>query len=222
MHPSIDLFCKMSLRYELQQKNKIAQEFTEQLKDKMPASKLNIVKKSVKSKITKQNNIAKQITQKDTNFVEHAKAVHRQNVMKFIISELRLNMPITTMLKKRIQIASHIIRGMDEGASYHDAKHSLYQKHNVFVSYKVPIDDNVTTMEDMHIEREFDELLQKIIYGWDDDGEALYAPTFGAIITPPIYVKGGPMWKRILNHRWEQRSEYDDDEMLENYDGNDY
>lgn len=219
MHPSIELFCKVSLRYETQKKNAIAQELTENLKHEMSTSKLNLVKKELKTKIIKQRNIAKKVAQTETTPLEHAKRVHQRNLMKFIITELRMNMSPTTMLKKRIRIATQVLRKIESGFAYLDAKNELYKKHGVYVTYEVPLNEKATTMENMGMEREFDEMLNQIVYGWDDAGEALYYPTFGASTIPPEYKKAGPIWKRVLNNRWEQMSDYDDDDMLETYTG---
>jgi hypothetical protein len=85
--------------------------------------------------------------------------------------------------------------------------------------YEVKSQDRKTTEENMHVERDYNEFSGKIVYGWDNDGEALYHPTFGANIDGPTYKKAGPMWRELLELRWEQKSFFEENESLDDYRG---
>ena len=107
-----------------------------------------------------------------------------------------------------------------EELTLEESKKIIYKKHNVFITHPVEYDTMRTDENNMNIEREYDEIRGCIVYGWNDDWEALYEPTFGANITPPTHKQAGYKWREVLENRWEQRSNDYDDEELDTYIGN--
>ena len=125
----------------------------------------------------------------------------------------------STPVEKRNRIAQRVINEMNTGKSFEESKDIIYKKYNIFISYQVGHDNDRANRENMNVEREYDEYCGQSIYGWDDDGEVLYEPTFGAFIEPPSFKEGGPRWREILDHRWEQRSFYEEDETIDDFKG---
>lgn len=144
------------------------------------------------------------------------------NMKKFILKELKYNMSITTPLSDRFNIANEILKLMrKDEMTLDNAKKIVYKKYDIFITHPVEYDTTKTDENNMNIEREYDEIRGCIVYGWNDDGEALYEPTFGANITPPTHKQSGYKWREVLENRWEQRSNYDNDEdELDTYIGN--
>jgi len=80
----------------------------------------------------------------------------------------------------------------------------------------------ISTKENKHIEREFDEIEHKPVYGWTvKQRQPQYKPAVGLLIEPPIYETAGSRWKKVLEERFEQQSWYggDDELNLNDFDG---
>jgi 6-pyruvoyl-tetrahydropterin synthase len=207
------------LRYENQTKRKITKEILDKLGAVLQDDEMNILKKGINKRINKQYINKKKALLKDEN--KEASSTHLGNIFKYLLKELKYNMPVTTPLKTRLEIGKEVMDHMaNTNISLIEAKGIVYDKHGIYITNPVSENTDVTDEHNMHIEREYDEFRGCIVYGWNDDGEALYEPTFGAIITPPTFKEAGPKWREVLEQRWEQRSYYDDDEELDTYIGN--
>jgi hypothetical protein len=67
----------------------------------------------------------------------------------------------------------------------------------------------LTTNNNKHIEREFDELKNKPVYGWTvKQRQPQYKPAIGLLKKPPVYENAGSRWKKVLEERFEQQSWY--------------
>uniref|UniRef100_A0A6C0BS66 Uncharacterized protein n=1 Tax=viral metagenome TaxID=1070528 RepID=A0A6C0BS66_9ZZZZ len=169
-------------------------------------------KKTVKKEIVKEE-IVKEIKKNDTNLI---------NMKKYILKELKYNMsPVTTSLTERFSIAQEVLKLMRKSnITLTSAKCIVYTKYNIFITHPVEFDTSKTDENNMHEEREYDEIRGCIVYGWNDDGDVLYEPTFNANITPPTYKQSCHQWREVLENRWEQRSYCDPEEELDTYIGN--
>lgn len=77
---------------------------------------------------------------------------------------------------------------------------------------------HLTTLRDKNIEREYDELRGKIVYGWTiKTKQPAYTPRKGLLKKPPIYIEAGSRWKEVLLERFEQRSVHGSDDTTLNY-----
>lgn len=216
MHPCVQRFCKISLRYEHQQKKMFASALIEKLRPILREDEIDEVLKKMRMRLTKQHNNVKKMVMNESD----EKMVHRKNVMKFLIVELKANLPHTTSIQKRHFIAQKVLNEMEKNSvTLDEAKQNVYAQYNIQVMYTIPVDLNKTNEHNMDIERDYDEYSGRIVYGWDDDGEAVYEPTFGANIEAPTFKKAGPMWRQLLDNRWEQRSWYEEDETIDDYRG---
>jgi hypothetical protein len=219
---AVDVYTKISKKYEHQLKRRLVKELSERLREHMNDDEISEVVKNMKliCNETKQKEKEKECT-KDIHVINvlHAEKVNQSNLLKFVIRELKENMSKSTKVDKRNKIAQRVINEMNKGCSFEDAKEIVYTKYSVFISYKVGLDNDRTNHENMNIEREYDEYSGRSIYGWDDTGEVLYKPVFGALIDPPNFREGGEIWREILESRWEHKSLYDDDDNIENFKG---
>ena len=212
---SIETFTKISRRYQYQLRKKMTKELCNRLKDHLTECEINEVMKELKLRTCTAPK--KTISQIDP--LKHAEDTNRSNLLKFLIRELKENMSKSTPITTRNIIAQKVINKMNAGMSFEEAKSRVYEKHKIFISYEVGFDNDRSNHENMHIEREYDEYSGKIIYGWDDYGEVLYEPTFGCLIEPPSFKDGGERWREILDIRWEQKSNYEDDETIHEFKG---
>ena len=74
---------------------------------------------------------------------------------------------------------------------------------------------DITTDEDCTIEREYDEIDGKPIYGWDKKTrDCVYDSESGLLIKPPSYRWAGENWKAVLLERHEQQSVHGGDPDL--------
>lgn len=148
--------------------------------------------------------------------------LNHTNIMNYVIRELKYNMPYNTEFKVRYKIGKQIISHMKENnITLGEAKNVIYKKHNIFITKVVNFDSSITDDNTMYIEREYDELHGKPVYGWDC-GEPVYTPTLGVSIDKPTYAKSGTIWKSVLENRWEQRSDIDkndDENDINEYSG---
>jgi hypothetical protein len=167
---------------------------------------------TLKNKTVKEE-VVKEIKKNDTNFI---------NMKKYILKELKYNMsPVTTSLTERFSIAQEVLKLMRKSnITLTSAKCIVYTKYNIFITHPVEFDTSKTDENNMHEEREYDEIRGCIVYGWNDDGDVLYDPTFNANITPPTYKQSCHRWREVLENRWEQRSYCDPEEELDTYIGN--
>jgi hypothetical protein len=218
MHPCVKQFCKVALQYEHQQKKRFADTFIDKLKPILDEDEIEKVKKTTKYRLCKQQrNINKIVLQ---NTIDEHQKIHNKNIMKYLIIELKANMPHTTILQKRHSIAQKVMNEINNNScSLKEARNKIYKQHGISIMYEVKSQDRKTTEENMHVERDYNEFSGKIVYGWDNDGEALYHPTFGANIDGPTYKKAGPMWRELLELRWEQKSFFEENESLDDYRG---
>ena len=212
---SIDTFTKVSKKYQYHLRKKFAKDLCDRLKDHLDEHELNQVMKELKLRTYS----APKKATLQTNPEKHAEDTNRSNLLKFLVRELKENMSKSTSMKDRNKIAQKVIKQMKEGMSFDESKKAVYEQYNIHVSYQVGLDNDRTNRENMHIEREYDELCGQIIYGWDDYGEVLYEPTFGCLIEPPTFKEGGDRWREILDYRWEQKSSFEDGETIDEFKG---
>lgn len=212
---SIDTFTKVSKKYQYHLRKKFAKDLCDRLKDHLDEHELNQVMKELKLRTYS----APKKATLQTNPEKHAEDTNRSNLLKFLVRELKENMSKSTSMKDRNKIAQKVINQMNEGMSFDESKKAVYEQCNIHVSYQVGLDNDRTNRENMHIEREYDELCGQIIYGWDDYGEVLYEPTFGCLIEPPTFKEGGDRWREILDYRWEQKSSFEDGETIDEFKG---
>ena len=223
---AVTIFTKVSTRYQYQLRRKLAIELKERLKDYLNEEDLNNLLRRMNLQFGNKKNNGKK-TSLSNNDHEDGKCIDttrvenctKTNLLKFVIRELKENMAKSTPLYQRNKIAQKVINLMNNGESFQSAKSYIYEKNNICVTYQVGFDNDRTHFENMDIEREYDECSGKIIYGWDDFGEVLYEPTFGACISPPTFKDGGEIWREVLDNRWEQRSYYEDDDVIDNFKG---
>lgn len=249
MNDIVASFFKLSVQYERSVKRKLVSEVISKIKPYVTDDEvLKEIQKSVQKHVNEKNkevaNLSKfRVMEEDSNNhpviprlkTKKVKKVKKEekpqqsrtpdvnlsNMKKFLLKELKYNMPITTPLSDRFDISNEILRLMrKENLNLDGAKQIVYKKHNIFITHPVEYDTMKTDENNMDVEREYDELRGSAVYGWDDDGEALYEPTFGANITPPTHKNAGYRWRAVLENRWEQRSTYDCDEELDTYIGN--
>lgn len=139
----------------------------------------------------------------------------------FTMKELKYNLPMTTTLKERANIFKEIVRlSRSKKISLVEAKEQVYKAKSIYIIQVVDPDVNRTDANNMHEEREYNEYKGMPVYGWTDDGDALYEPTLGALVVAPEYKFAGFEWRTVLEERWLQRSFIDDDETLDTYRGN--
>lgn len=212
---AIDIFRNISLKYQRQLRKQFHHEILEKLSDHLSEEDMLNVIKTLNIRVNKSLLRKK----KEIDNTEHAQNVNRSNLLKYVIRELKENMSKSTPIDKRNRIAQRVINEMNHGKTFEEAKDTIYKKYKIFISYQVGHDNDRTNHENMNIEREHDEYSGKNIYGWDDNGEVLYEPTFGAFIDPPSFKEGGPRWREILDHRWEKLSSYEDDETIDSFKG---
>lgn len=247
MNEIVANFFKLSLQYENKVKKQLVNEIVSKIK---PFVKNDDILKNVKENLHKYVNDKKRsvVTLSNLREIENnhriiprikkkssSKSVKKEdeqqpsrtpdpnllNMKKFLLKELKYNMPITTPLSSRFDISNEVLRMMrKDNLNLDAAKQIVYKKHNIFITHPVEYDTMKTDENNMDVEREYDEIRGSVVYGWDDDGEALYEPTFGANITPPTHKNAGYKWREVLENRWEQRSNYDYDEELDTYIGN--
>lgn len=245
MNDVVSNFFKLSVQYERRVKKQLVNDVVSKIKPYVKDEEvLKEIQKSIQKHVHKKNNVAKlnkfRVIEGDSNNhpvvprLINTKKVKREapqqsktpdvnlsNMKKFLLKELKYNMPITTPLSHRFDISNEVLRIMrKDNLNLDSAKQIVYKKHNVFITHPVEYNTMKTDENNMDVEREYDELRGSVVYGWDDDGEALYEPTFGANITPPTHKNAGYRWRSVLENRWEQRSNYDCDEELESYLGN--
>lgn len=217
---TIEAFTKISHKYQYQLRRKFAKEVCEKLKPHLGEDELLQVMRDLRLRLVTPNN-SKNKSKQDLkmNPTKHAENINKSNLLKFLVRELKENMSKSTPMHERNRIAQKIINKMNEGLSFDDAKLFVYKQYNIHISYIVGTDNDRTNHENKDVEREYDEYSGKSIYGWDDDGEVLYEPTFGCLIEPPTFKEGGLRWREILENRWEQRSSYDEDETIHDFKG---
>lgn len=246
MNDIVASFFKLSVQYERRVKKKLVSDVISKIKPYVNDKELlKEIQKSIQKHVNDKNKVVADLSKfrvmeednnnhpiiprlKKTKKVKKEKPqqsrtpdVNLSNMKKFILKELKYNMPITTPLCNRFDISNEVLRIMrKENLNLDSAKQIVYKKHNVFITHSVEYDTMKTDENNMDVEREYDELRGSVVYGWDDDGEALYEPTFGANITPPTHKNAGYRWRAVLENRWEQRSNYDCDEDLDTYIGN--
>ena len=246
MNDIVASFFKLSVQYERRVKKKLVSDVFSKIKPYVKDEEvLKEIQKSIQKHVNEKNKVVANLSKfrvieednnnhpiiprlKKTKKVKKEKPqqsrtpdVNLSNMKKFILKELKYNMPITTPLCDRFDISNEVLRIMrKENLNLDSAKQIVYKKHNVFITHSVEYDTMKTDENNMDVEREYDELRGSVVYGWDDDGEALYEPTFGANITPPTHKNAGYRWRAVLENRWEQRSNYDCDEDLDTYIGN--
>ena len=213
---TIETFIKISQKYQYQLRRKFAKEVCGKLKAHLAEDELVQVMKDLRMRLVVQKKPKHDL---EINPVKHAENINKSNLLKFLIRELKENMSKSTPMHERNRIAQRIINKMNEGISFDDAKEQVYLQQNIRISYKVGTDNDRTNHENKDVEREYDEYSGKSIYGWDDDGEVLYEPTFGCLIEAPSFKEGGFRWREILENRWEQRSSYDEDETIHDFTG---
>ena len=211
---AIDVFSDISMKYQRQLKKQFSREILSKLQHHLTEADIEDIEKKLKIRVLRKISASEKI-----NEAKHAENVNKSNLLKFVIRELKENMSKSTPIEKRNKIAQRVINEMNNGKTFEHAKDTIYNKYNIFISYQVGKDNDRTNRENMCVEREYDEYSGRSIYGWDDDGEVLYEPTFGAIIDPPSFREGGPRWREILDHRWEKRSCCNDEEVIDNFKG---
>lgn len=212
---SIDTFTKLSKKYQYHLRKRFAKDLCDRLKDHLDEHEINKVMNELKLRTYS----APKKATLQTNPIKHAEDTNRSNLLKFLVRELKENMSKSTSMNDRNKIAQKVINQMNKGMSFEESKKIVYEKYHIMVSYQVGLDNDRTNRENMHIEREYDELCGKIIYGWDDSGEVLYEPTFGCLIEPPTFKEGGDRWREILDYRWEQKSSFEDGETIDEFKG---
>lgn len=216
---AIEIFSNTSMKYERQLKRAFAKELMGRLNEHMSDDDMNDVMKQLKLRmIVPKKKVTPELKKHDDD-TARADNTNKSNLLKFVIRELKENMSKSTEMRVRNKIAQQVINKINDGFSFEDSKVAIYAQYNIQITYKVGEDNNRTNLENMSIEREYDEYSGRIIYGWDDSGEALYEPTYGVVIEPPTFKNGGNRWREILEHRWEQRSWYDDDEVIDEFVG---
>lgn len=249
MNDIVESFFKLSVQYERRVKQKLVSEVVSKIKPYVKDEEvLKDIQKNVQKHVHEKNkvvaNLSKfRVMEEDNNnhpiiprlktkkmkkkdpcvVVQQSRTpdVNLSNMKKFLLKELKYNVPITTPLSDRFDISNEVLKLMrKENLNLDNAKQIVYKKHHVFITHPVQYDTMKTDENNMDVEREYDELRGCVVYGWDDDDEALYEPTFGANITPPTHKNAGYRWRAVLENRWEQRSNYDCDEELDTYIGN--
>lgn len=243
MNEMVEDFFRLSIQYEKKIKNELVNEIVSKMKPYVhDEDKMKKLKKSIKKYMNKKNRRVVSFIQlkyngneiipklkpnkvkasDDTSSTDKRKSdFNVSNMKKYILKELKYNMPITTRLSDRFDIANEILKLMrKDDLTLDESKKIIYKKHNVFITHAVEYDTMRTDENNMNIEREYDEIRGCIVYGWNDNWEALYEPTFGANITPPTHKQAGYKWREVLENRWEQRSNDYDDEELDTYIGN--
>ena len=214
MHPCVKKFCKMGALYESQQHKLFATDLIAKLRPVVDEEQIRQVLKNMNLSMAL---VKKQNTSKNNEYVSDTQ---KTNIMKFLIMELKANMPHTTIVQKRHVIAQKVMNEMHTNAlSLEDAKNKIYPMYDINITQNIPMDVNKTNEQNMHIERDYDEYSGRIVYGWDSDGEVLYEPTFGAYIDAPTFKNSGIKWREVLNNRWEPLSFYDEDEELDDFTG---
>lgn len=139
----------------------------------------------------------------------------------FTMKELKYNLPMTTTLKDRANILKEIIcLSRSQNISLTEAKQKIYQSKSIYIVQIVDPDVNRTDTNNMHEEREYNEYIGAPVYGWTEEGDALYEPTLGSLVVAPEYRYAGFEWRNVLEERWLQRSWVDEGESLETYRGN--
>ena len=212
---AIDIFTKISKKYQYQLRKKFTKDLCGRLSDHLDEHEIDQVMKELKLRTY----TAPKKTAVQMDPTKHAEETNRSNLLKYLIRELKENMSKCTPMLERNRIAQQVINQMNKGSSFEDAKKRIYELNNIYISYKVGEDNDRSNLENMNVEREYDEYCGKVIYGWDDHGEILYEPTFGCLISPPSFKYGGERWREILDNRWEQKSSYDDDETIHEFKG---
>jgi hypothetical protein len=221
---------------ETQIKIKFIRELLIRLERSMDPNEIKIIKDALTSNIssnvyakkstTSKKTIIKSTTNK-TNDLKQKDATppsanhNDKNMLSYVMRELKCNMPISTTLRLRVTLANEVLECMRKlpDNSFTEAREVVYKNNGIFITKTISVDDNRTDEHNMNVEREYDEYKGMIVYGWDDTGEVLYEPTFNARIPPPSFKESGPIWKAVLEERWEQKSYFEEDESLEAYTG---
>lgn len=167
-------------------------------------------------------NVLKEMKLRLVQNKERQKEMKKQSKMlKYVIKELKYNMSKSTPMETRNKIAQKVINEMNnKKISFEEAKKKIYLDNCIYISYIISDDDDTRTNKDnMNVEREYDEYSGRVVYGWDDDGELVYEPTIGLNIEAPTFRNGGPLWRELLDRRWEQRSCYNEDDVIDDYQG---
>jgi hypothetical protein len=231
---AIDDFFNMKKRYESKIKKNIIEDVCARLQNDHQISEDSIRSfrseffreySRIKRQTNMENKKAKLINQRNTTTQNsHSNSKDAENIAQFsayILKELKINLPASTSLSERTRICSKILAvSKNQLISLPEARKLVYDELSIFICNHVSLDVNKTDMYNMNDEREYDEYRGAIVYGWDDDGEALYEPTIGANINPPKYEDAGFHWKTVLEERWEQRSYREEGETKLTYQGN--
>ena len=238
---TIKQFLNIKSRFESKIKKNILDTVCEELRRKKNASNEDItklrseffkeytrIKKIVIKKLKedeknkeKENNKNSRTRQKKEEYKKKQDEEIMREFSSFTMKELKYNLPMTTSMKDRVQIFRDIVfLSKSEKISLEEAKKNIYQKKGIYIVQEVDQDTNRTDVNNMYDEREYDEYRGSPVYGWNDEGEALYEPTVGANIIAPEYRHAGFEWRNVLEERWLQRSYIEEGETLDTYRGN--
>lgn len=238
---TIQQFLRKKSRFESKIKKRILDTVCEELRIKQNVSNEDIKKlrsdffkeySVIKKKILKkqkddsknnekENDKKSIITQKKEEYKKKQDEEIMREFSAFTMKELKYNLPMTASMKDRVQIFKDIVfLSRSEKIPLNVAKNIVYQKKSIYIVQEVDHDTNRTDVNNMNDEREYDEYRGSPVYGWDDDGEALYEPSIGANIIPPEYRHAGFKWRSVLEDRWLQRSYFEEEETIDTYRGN--
>jgi len=122
-----------------------------------------------------------------------------------IIEEINCNASLEIPSQTKYIIATKICKlWKKQNYSIEEAKKLMYDKYNIQISYHTKKQTNVTNIDNMYKDIEYNEINGCYVYGWDLNGNSIYEPTLGLSMIAPQYQHAGMEWREVLDLRFSQ------------------